>query len=123
MVVQASAPHRSTGPEPSAAWTIVVEDGENWLLPEYMSNNHIVWALDSSNDSLNGTAWLMFALADNSDPNDADLEITITPAEGEARTLTLASEEWLRLESARAEGFANQTYAHDVTLREYRLRI
>ena len=108
-------------PEPSAGWTIIVEQDDGWLMANDSTSgsSEIGWQLEDGEDKVAGTAWLMFALADNSDPNDADLEITITPAEGEARTLTLASEEWLRLESARAEGFANQTYAHDVTLSDH----
>lgn len=103
-------------PEPSAAWAIVVEDGENWLLPEYMSNNHIVWTLDSSNDSLNGTAWLMFGLADNADPNDAEISVSITAEGGETTNLTLSTDQWDRISEGRTAAISNQTGVGDVVL-------
>ena len=103
-------------PEPSAGWTIVVEDGENWMLPETMSQDRIVWTLNSSGDNLSGTAWLMFALADNADPNNAEISVSITPEGGETTNLTLSTDQWDRISEGRTAAIGNQTGVDDVVL-------
>ncbi len=104
-------------PEPSAAWTIVVEDGENWYLSESTSSSsQLNWELNATDENLQGTAWLMFALADNANPDDAEISITLVPPTGDFTNLTISSDQWDRVDSGRLSALENQTEAKSVVL-------
>jgi hypothetical protein len=108
-------------PEPSAGWTIVVEDGADWLVANdsLAGRSQIVWHLNSSEDMLNGTIWLMFALADNSDPNDAEITISITPGGGVTETLAISEDQWSRIDEGREWALKNQSGGHDAVLTDH----
>lgn len=108
-------------PEPSAGWTVVVEDGGDWQVANdsLAGRSQIVWQLNSSEDSLSGTTWLMFALADNSDPNDAEVTITITPEGGESETVEIADDQWARIHEGRGWALGNRTGGHDAILSDH----
>ncbi len=108
-------------PEPSAGWTVVVEDGADWQVANdsLAGRSQIVWYLNSSEDKLSGTTWLMFALADNSDPSDAEITIIITPEGGEAETLLISEEQWSRIDEGRDWALGNRTGGHDTVLSDH----
>ena len=108
-------------PEPSAGWTVVVEYGDDWQVANdsLAGGNQIVWEIDSSEDSLSGTTWLMFALADNSDPNNAEIIISITPEGGEAETVEIADDQWARIHEGRGWALGNRTGGHDAILSDH----
>ncbi|MCS5581900.1 MAG: hypothetical protein NZ777_00140, partial [Pseudomonadales bacterium] len=108
-------------PEPSAGWTVVVEYGDDWQVANdsLAGGNQIVWQIDSSEDSLSGTTWLMFALADNSDPSNAEIIISITPEGGEAETVEIADDQWARIHEGREWALGNRTGGHDAILSDH----
>ena len=111
-------------PEPSAGWTIILEDGSDWYMPQdnLTSKNTIFWeATDGSDDPfLAGEAWLLFAIADNADPNDANFKVSISKDGENSTELNISESEWDRMMAGRisaTEASVNSSIeSHDVVL-------
>lgn len=107
-------------PEPSAGWTIIMEDGSDWYLPQdnLTSKNTILWETDSGVEDqyVAGNAWLLFSLADNGDPNDAEITVTISKDGGNSTELNISESEWGRMMEGRVIAANSTEDVHDVVL-------
>lgn len=81
-------------PEPSEGWTILVEQGDGWLLTDDDLAGKKSLVFEVEGDHLEGHAFLLFSLADNGDPNRAELTITMSDADGVVTNLSHTSEGW-----------------------------